>query len=160
MDERDATPVYASWLNDEEVNRYLATKSATVDELVKYIALKNEQKDTELYGIYLREGDRHIGTMKLEPIDRTAKKATIAIMIGDKREWGKGLAGEAMQLLIRRCFETLGIEEIHLGVVGANAAAIRAYEKLGFKEVSRKQGAVVYPNGTFDQIEMTLIQHA
>lgn len=160
MSERDATGEYASWLNDPEVNRYLETKSATIAELKKYIAGKNAQKDTELYGIFLCDGDRHIGTVKLEPIDFVTKRATVGIMIGDKREWGKGLAGEAIQLLIDYCFTKLKMKELIMGVLAQNAAAIRAYKKVGFKEVKREIGAVIYPNGTFDQVTMSLQTHA
>jgi ribosomal-protein-alanine N-acetyltransferase len=160
MTEDDATPLYASWLQDEEVNRYLATKGSTTEELKAYIAQKNAQEDTEFYGIFLREDGRHIGTTKLEPIDKVAKAATIGIMIGDKREWGKGLAREAMQLIIQHCFNELGMDEVRLGVLGQNTSAIEAYKKLGFVEVARKPQSVHFPNGIFDQVEMTLKKHA
>ncbi len=156
MHESDASEAYASWLNDPEVNRYLATKHATSAELRKYIEEKNRKPDTELFGIFLREGDRHVGTLKLEPIDRAAKKATLGILIGDKREWGKGYAGEAIRLAIAHCFGELGMEEVWLGVIAQNTSALRAYQKLGFVETARKPGSVVFPNGVFDQVEMIL----
>jgi len=152
----DATERYASWLNDPEVNRFLATKSATVGELRDYIAKKDAQTDALYFGIFLKENDLHIGTVKLEPIDLTGKKATIAIMLGDKTYWGKGLAGEAMKLLINYCFETLGIEEVNLGVVAQNTSAIRSYEKLGFREVKRDFAYVTYGDEIHDQVWMTL----
>jgi [ribosomal protein S5]-alanine N-acetyltransferase len=160
MRENDATETYAAWLCDPEVNQYLSTKNATLEELRWYITKKNTQEDTELYGIFLRNGQKHIGTVKLEPIDFSTKKATIGIMIGDKQEWGKGFAGEAMQLLIDYCCTQLGMNEVVLGVLGQNTSAIRAYEKLGFKEVKRELKAVTYPNGIFDQITMSLMCHA
>ena len=156
MTEKDATDVYTSWLNDPEVNKYLTTKSATVEELREYIAKKNMQADTKLFGIFLKENSVHIGTVKLEPIDTPNKKATIGILIGDKNYWGKGYAGEAMQLLIKYCFENLHMEEVNLGVLAQNTAAMRAYEKLGFKEAKRELGVVHYPNGVFDQVTMVL----
>lgn len=152
----DATERYASWLNDPEVNRFLATKGATVGELREYIAKKITRPDALYFGIFLNENDLHIGTVKLEPIDLIGKKATIAIMIGDKSYWGRGLAGEAMTLLIRYCFDTLGIEEMHLGVVAKNIAAIRSYEKLGFREVKRDLASVTYGDEIHDQVWMTL----
>src|SRR3989344_5118547 len=152
MTEADATERYVSWLNDPEVNRYLATKSATVPELRAYIASKNSQPDTLLFGIFLKEKDIHIGTIKLEPIDAVNKKATVAIMLGDKQQWGQGLAREALSLLIDYCFKDLQLAEVNLGVVAQNEAAVQTYVKLGFKEVQREIGAVHYPNGVFDQV--------
>ncbi|MFA6414391.1 MAG: GNAT family N-acetyltransferase [Candidatus Paceibacterota bacterium] len=156
MSETDATSVYAAWLNDSEVNKYLATKSTTVEELKRYIATKNGQSDTLLFGMFLKEDNRHIGTIKLEPIDIANKRATIAIMLGDKREWGKGYGPESMRLLITHCFNELGLEEVNLGVLAQNVSAIKSYEKIGFKEVKREAGAITYPNGIFDQVTMTL----
>ena len=154
MTEADATPLYASWLNDPEVNKYLATKSATVEELREYVADKNAKDDALLLGIFLKDGDRHVGTSKLEPLEK--EKATIGVLIGEKSEWGKGYAGEAMRLLIDYCFKDLGLVEVTLGVLAQNEAAIKAYEKLGFKETGRQVGAVHYPNGVFDQVTMVL----
>lgn len=150
----DATPVYASWLNDGDINKFLATKSATIPELEEYINKKNSQSDALFFGIFLNSNDQHIGTVKLEPIDIVNKKATIAIMIGDKVSWGKGFAKEAMRVLIDYAFRALKIEEINLGVLLQNENAIKVYKKLGFKEVRRELQSVKYPNGVFDQAWM------
>lgn len=159
LTEADATDTYASWLRDPEVNQFLATKHATVETQRDFIRSKNTQKNTELYGIFLREGMRHIGTVKLEPIDLVAKRATIGIMIGDKTVQNKGFGREAMQLLINHC-RALGLEELSLGVLAQNIGALHLYKKLGFVETERKLGAVTYSNGVFDQVEMTLKLHA
>lgn len=156
MEESDATERYASWLNDPEVNRFLATKSATMEELRAYITQKNSQKDAVLFGVFLKDNGAHIGTVKLEPLELTKKQATIAVMIGDKSCWGKGYAGEAMQLLIEWCFTELGCTEVNLGVVAKNAAAIRTYEKLGFRETRRDPGYVQYGDEVHDQVWMAL----
>ena len=160
MTEADATERYAGWLNDPEVNTYLTTKSATVPELRQFIITKNAQPDTLLFGIFLRENSVHIGTTKLEPIDRVNKKATIGILIGDKRYWGKGIASEAMSLLIDFCFSELRLDEVNLGVLAQNEAALRVYTKLGFREIRREMGAVHYANGIFDQVTMIKRNHA
>lgn len=158
LEDRDATERYAGWLNDPEVNRFLATKSATVTELREYIAKKHAQKDALFFGIYLKENDLIIGTVKLEPIELPKKRATIAVMIGEKTEWGKGYAGEAMKLLMDWCFDELGCEEVNLGVVAKNIAAIRAYEKLGFRETKRDLGYIRYGDELHDQVWMTAMK--
>lgn len=151
----DATEEYCSWLNDLEINRFLATKSTTTAELRSYILKKNAQPDTLFLGIFFKDGDLHIGTITLRSIDLTAGKATIAMMIGNKNYWGKGLIGEAMRLLIDYCFKELDLKEIDLGVVAQNVSAIRAYEKIGFVETGRKLG-VDYGKEKYDEIIMAL----
>ena len=152
----EANEQYRSWLCDPEVNRFLATKSATIQELCDYIKQKNEQSDALFYGIFWRASDEFIGTIKLEPINISEHKAVIAIMVGDKNYWGKGVAGEAMGLLMNYAFTELGILEMELGVIGQNVSAIRAYEKLGFKEVKREIGKVRYEDEVLDQVTMRL----
>lgn len=155
MEDADASERYASWLNDPEVNRYLGTKHATVEELRAYIAEKDRADNALFFGIFLRDGTL-IGTIKLEPIDLAAKQATIAVMVGDKAQWGKGFGNEAMQLLIEWCFSTLGLEEIILGVVGTHFPAIRSYEKLGFREFTRDIDALHYGDEIHDRVWMHL----
>lgn len=127
----DATEAYAGWLCDPEVNRFLDTKSATVRELVEYIELKNASRDALFFGIFLVSGE-HIGTAKLEPVEREAKRSGVALLIGDKRYWGRGFGAEAMRALIGYAFGALGLEELYLGVNAGNSAAVRLYERLGF----------------------------
>lgn len=143
MEISDATEEYCGWLNDPEVNRFLKTKSATIEELRAYIAKKNEQPDVLFCGIFLKDNNKHIGTITLRGIDLAASKATTAMMIGNKNYWGKGLIGEAMRLLIDYAFKELGLKEIDLGVVSQNASAIRAYEKMGFAEIDRKSDEII-----------------
>lgn len=156
MDETDATPRYVGWLNDQEINRYLLTKYATVESQRAFIAEKNAKNDATLFGVFLREGGKHIGTTKLEPIDWEAKKATLGMMIGDRQYLKYGLGAETMQMMINFCFNTLGLEEVNLGALAQNAAAVQSYRKLGFVEVKREIGAVHFPNGIFDQVTMVL----
>ena len=150
----DATTVYAGWLNDPEVNKYLATKSATIPELLAYINKKNEQSDAIFLAIVVAEGNHWIGTIKLEPIDWKAKRATIAIMIGEKSYWGQALGPEAMQTLMTYGFNELHLKEIELGVRAQNESALRAYQKIGFKEVKRELHAIQNGDVWYDQVTM------
>lgn len=156
LEATDGTEEYAHWLNDPEVNKFLATKSATVDEVKDYIIKKDNQDDALFFGIFLKENGTHIGTLKLEPIDLVGKKATIAVMIGNKNYWGKGYTPEAMKLLIDYCFDELKLNEVNLGVLDQNLGAIRAYEKLGFRETHREPKSVDYNGTVYDHVFMAL----
>jgi ribosomal-protein-alanine N-acetyltransferase len=133
----DATQEYADWLNDSEVNKYLETKSGTLESVRTYIEEKRKQHDALFFGIFLNEHMHMIGTIKLEPIYIEAKKAVIAIIIGERSVWGKGYGSEAIATLVQYGFSELGLDEISLGVIADNVGAIRTYEKVGFEEVSR-----------------------
>jgi RimJ/RimL family protein N-acetyltransferase len=53
-------------------------------------------------------------------------------MIGDRKEWGKGIAKEASERIIDYCFNSLNLKKLNLGVKKNNLNAIRLYKKLGF----------------------------
>lgn len=133
LTESDATERYCSWLNDQTVNKYLETRSATIESLKKYIKEKNENPDCLFLGIFLKNTAEHIGNIKLEPIELGKKRAVLGLLIGDKRMWGKGFGTEVVKILVDWTFENIEINEIELGVITENQAAVKVYEKAGFK---------------------------
>ena len=60
--------------------------------------------------------------------------ASSVILIGDKRFWNRGFGTDAVRLLLRFGFLTLGLNNIRLRVHAFNERAIRCYEKCGFKQ--------------------------
>jgi RimJ/RimL family protein N-acetyltransferase len=153
--ETDATQEYCDWLNDPEVNRYLETKKASVEELKQYIIDKNNSQNCLFLGIFLKDG-KHIGNLKLEPIDFKNEKGTLGILIGDKEYWGKGLGTEAVKLLVSWAFNNLKLEEVNLGVISENKAAIRVYEKAGFLIDKIEKKSIKHGNKLNDKIVMSI----
>lgn len=154
LHEGDASETYAAWLNDPVVNQFLETRSVTVPELKAYIRSKVESPTALFLGIFWKEDGRHIGNIKLEPIDGTKKEATIGILIGDKECWGKGVATEATNLLTEYAFSELALNAVKLGVIPQNAAAIRVYEKCGFHQVEVEKDAMNHDGVMFDRVVM------
>ena len=158
LEPSDASLEYAAWLNDPVVNQYLETRQATIEDLQKYIQAKLESSNTLFFGIFWIENNRHIGNVKLEPIDFDKGVATMGILIGDKEYWGRGVATEVTNLIVDFAFSTLGLAEVNLGVLSENKAAIRVYEKCGFvvdriDSKSMNHGGVLY-----DQVYMRKIR--
>jgi RimJ/RimL family protein N-acetyltransferase len=129
----DASEKYCSWLNDNEVNKYLETRSVTIDGLKEYINEKNESDNTLFLGIFDKANDKHIGNLKLEPINNVKNNATFSIVIGDKDYWGYGFGTESTNLILSHGFNEMNLMSINLGVISQNKKAIHIYEKLGFK---------------------------
>jgi len=128
----DATDRYCQWLNDPEVTRFLETKGSTLSGIQTFIAEKHTRPDCIFWGIFLKETNRHIGNIKLEPIQFTTKEAEIGIMIGDKSVWGKGYCQESVRAVTDYAFSTIGLTKIKLGVILENTKAITCYKKAGF----------------------------
>ncbi|MBI3336761.1 GNAT family N-acetyltransferase [Candidatus Peregrinibacteria bacterium] len=152
--EDDASDDYAGWLNDPVVNQYLETRSVTIQDLKDFIHDKNADEGALLLGIFCKRTKKHIGNVKLEPIERKKKKATIGLLIGDKKYWGKGIGTEVTNVVTQFAFDVLGLEEVNLGVIAENKPAIRVYEKCGFTIDRTNKGAIRHGNTLHDQVIM------
>lgn len=75
-----------------------------------------------------------IGTLKVQPIYYSVGTAWLGIMIGSKEFRGLGYGFEALEIVLEYLFNSLDLQEIHLGVDLRNLGAISLYKKLGFKE--------------------------
>ena len=65
-----ATDRYVSWLNDTDVNKYLEVKKEnTIEELREYIQ-DTLQKKVFFWAIHLKENGKHIGNIKIDPINK------------------------------------------------------------------------------------------
>ncbi len=160
LKEEDASQEYCNWLNDPEVNKFLETKKTTIEELKQYIKEKRENPDCLFLGIFLKDTNKHIGNIKLEPVDFENKKATLGILIGDKNYWGRGICTEAVKLLVDYVFENLNLEKVDLGVISENKAAINCYLKAGFKIKKIEQRAIKYDNRFYDKVIMEIEKQA
>ena len=152
----DATEKYCSWLNDPEVNKYLETRKATIEDLKNYIQQRVDDPNSLFWGVFDKDSNAHIGNVKLEPIDRQKKKAVFGILIGNKDYWGKGIGTEATRLVVDHAFNSMGLEEIELGVIADNKKAARVYEKAGFKIVEIKEKAINHEGVLYDDIVMVI----
>lgn len=124
---------YLGWLNDPDVTSYLELEQGkTIVELEKY--LKEVEKNEILFwAIIIKETNKHIGNIKIDPVNFKHGLCEYGILIGDKNEWGKGYAKEASLIVIDYCFNLLNLRKMTLGVVESNINAVELYKKMGFK---------------------------
>lgn len=142
LSKQHITQNYVDWLNDAEVNTYIETKGDyTLDKLRLYV---EEQYRNEIYfwAIHLKDTNKHIGNIKIDPIYNETNSGEYGILIGDKQNWGKGYAKEASFRIITYCFEELKLSKITLGVIEDNEKAVQLYKKMGFRvdEVTKEVG--------------------
>jgi len=150
------TDRYVSWMNDPEVYKYLETgRDYTKEMLADYIQTLLS-RNTFFWGIHTKEGDKHIGNIKIDPINNRHGYGEYGILMGDKSQWGQGYAREASLLVIDFCFHELKLRKINLGVVSANTIALGLYQKLGFIIEGTYKQHGYYDNKLQDLIIMAL----
>jgi RimJ/RimL family protein N-acetyltransferase len=101
------------------------------------------------FAIYERATMRPIGTVGLVSINHLNRTAELGIGIGERDCWDKGFGSEATRLILDYGFNVLGLHNVMLRVFSYNERAIRAYRKVGFREIGRRRqaqrvGAQVY----------------
>jgi RimJ/RimL family protein N-acetyltransferase len=126
-------------MQDPDVLRFLEARHGKHDatSLATFIRSANESGDSLLLGMYELSAGRHVGNIKLGPIDRPNRRGEIGILIGERSCWGRGYAREAIAALAQYAFGTLGLHKLTAGYLAPNAASGRAFEAVGFTVEAR-----------------------
>ncbi len=136
----DATAAYLDWLTDPEVVRFLEARfnpPRSLSELVAYVRRVHQSSSELLLAICLRDGGAHIGNIKIGPIDHNHRRGDIGFFIGDRSQWGKGLATDAIEHLSVYALSTMGLQKVTAGCYAANEGSRRALIRAGFSEEAR-----------------------
>ncbi|MCI0577819.1 MAG: GNAT family N-acetyltransferase [Chloroflexi bacterium] len=160
LEQEDINERYLGWLNDPEVNRYLETGvfPYTQAELEQFYQQVTGSRDQVILAIVDKESDRHIGNVKLGPIHWVHRRATFGILVGEKQFWHKGVGTEATRLMVAYGFFRLNLRRIDLGVYAEHEAAVRAYEKVGFRVEGRFREAMFHEGRYKDHLWMGLLR--
>jgi RimJ/RimL family protein N-acetyltransferase len=105
----------------------------------------------------IEESGRLIGNARLDNIDRSDGRCTLAIGIYDPTRLGRGLGSEAIRLLLSHAFDTLKLHRVGVRVLAYNARAIRAYEKCGFIREGVEREAALVDGERHDDVMMGIL---
>ena len=147
---------YVNWINDPEVNMYLETRGNYTLDLLKAYIEEQYNKEVFFWAIHLKSSKKHIGNIKIDPINSKANSGEYGILMGDKINWGKGYAKEASFAIIKYCFEQLKLSKITLGVIEDNKNAVSLYKKMGFTIDEIKTNVGTYNNKISNALRMSL----
>lgn len=92
-----------------------------------------------------------MGQMDMFRVDWRLRCGELGMVIASRENRGKGLGQEALALMKRFAFLTLGLERLELEVHMDNAAARRCYEKAGFLLEGVKRHAY-FNDGRFSDV--------
>lgn len=132
--EDDLNEGYYGWMNDRETNKHMETRFFPQGKttLMEYIKAHANKPDEPWFAICLQESDKHIGNIKLGPINFYHRTADVSYFIGQKDCWGQGYATEAIGLVVRFAFEVLDLYKVNAGTYAGNVGSQKALEKNGF----------------------------
>ena len=131
----DCSDSYVAWLADPEVNRYLETRwqPQTAESIRAFVAAMQADPWSYLFCIVEREQGRHVGNIKIGPVSARHQCADVSYFVGERSCWGKGLATEAIRLVVDFGFRSLGLNRVQAGVYESNRGSVKALERNGFR---------------------------
>jgi ribosomal-protein-alanine N-acetyltransferase len=156
----DLNERYLSWLNDPDVTRYTETGTfpSTAEDLDNYYRSVTGSRNEVILAVQDKKSGQHVGNVKLGPIRWVHRCATFGILIGEKVHWGKGVGLEATRLMVEYGFYQLNLHRIDLGVFAEHQAAVRCYEKAGFKVEGRMREDLFRSGEYKDRLWMGLLR--
>lgn len=147
---------YVNWLNDLDVNKYLESRGNFTIKLLEDFLIEQEQKDILFWAIHLKDSNKHIGNIKIDPINYEDNSGEYGILMGDKTNWGMGYSKEASLAIINYCFKEVKLSRITLGVIEDNINAVMLYKKIGFVIDKVKTNVGIYNNKLSNSLRMSL----
>jgi len=124
-------PAIVRWLRDVSVSTNLGLRTKpTLARTRAFIA--SARRGDAICARAIVVGDRHVGNVVLDHIDRQVSKARLHIYIGDATARGNGVGRRAVVLAVALAFDELDLHKVWLTVHEGNRAAIRAYKAAGF----------------------------
>lgn len=125
-------PNYVRWFKDKEVMKYFNNNVWGISLEKEKSAIRSLQRKVNSLNWAVEVDGYHIGGTGIV-LDKKAGTGRWGIVIGEKKEWGKGYAVEIIYLCADYFFKKLKGERFDLMVEMKNEKALKAYKKAGFK---------------------------
>ena len=147
--EDDLSGPYQLWFQDQSICKYNSHGKFIKSEKWFREYLEKLDGESKLVWSICHNEDGHIGNISLNKISFINRNAEYAILIGDRRHWGKSVAFNASYILFDHAFNKLNLERIYCGLAATNLRMKGIAMRLGMLEegVRRKH---LYLNGQWD----------
>jgi RimJ/RimL family protein N-acetyltransferase len=80
----------------------------------------------------LKENNAAIGLVHYYDIDREAGCCNFGVIVGEKKQWRRGVATSAVRLATAHIFDTADLRHIYCNILRINKPSIGLFEKCGF----------------------------
>ncbi|MAC46822.1 MAG: GNAT family N-acetyltransferase [Oceanospirillum sp.] len=116
----DLNNSYPLWFQDQDVCRYNSHGTYAYTEQYFERFFDGINGSGNLVWAICHSDDGHIGNIALQNISAVNQSAEFAIILGDRRHWGKGVARLAADRILLHGFNKLNIRRIYCGTADTN----------------------------------------
>jgi RimJ/RimL family protein N-acetyltransferase len=153
LTDEDLGGEYLSALNNYELTQWFDKTGrfpATPIEMRKYLEQASQDASQILLAVCLKVDDRHVGNVQAR-IDWVNRSAMTGRIIWATDLSGTGIGVESFSLFLSYLFERLNLNRVWSGCIDGNIAALKNWEKLGYKIEGRLRQAV-WQDGAFRDV--------
>ena len=162
--------IESRWTLDGDFQRMLGTdlvkplSPAQVKMGYDEIEKEMEEKGNQYYftirrskGDELENPDQLLGFVRLSRIEWSHGTASLSLGIGDRADRKKGYGTEALSLVLRYAFRELNLFRLSAYIPAYNQAALRLFDKKGFKVEVRQREIYQHAGKRWDGLSMGLL---
>lgn len=135
---------YKKWMNDKSITKYILKSYQTTFKQLKSYVGSMDNSENYFFRIVDIKSNKHIGNIRLGPLNFKDKSSNFGIMIGNKKFHNKGYAKEVVELSVDFLFNFLRFKKIKFYCFIDNTPAMKVYEALGFKKKARNNKTVFF----------------
>ena len=146
----DVNGNYPNWFEDPEVCKYNNHEpgTKTKQDFINYINSVYNNKNEYVFAICDKKDDTHIGNISIQRIDHKNKNAEIAIVLGERSYWGKGVGKEAWKLTMEFGFNQIGLHRLYCGTHVENVGMQKLALACGMEKEGIQKDAM-FKNGKY-----------
>ena len=146
--------------SNPQVARYntigIPENEAKTQSLLVDILTPPKEAHTAMSWTIRSEDHTFLGEVGINLAPRRYRKAEIHYSLLPEY-WGKGYASEAVNMIVKFCFDELNLHRIEAGVAVGNLASIRLLERMGFTKEGRKRKVLPLLDGWSDNFHFGIL---
>ena len=160
LEKRDLEKINA-WRNDPALITLLGAPFRYINldvDIRWYENYMNNRGNTVRCAVVNEDDDEIIGLVSLTSIDYINQSAEFHIMIGERKNQGKGAGTFAVQAMLDHAFQNMNLQRVELTVLESNERAKHLYEKCGFICECRRRRAIFKIGQFMDVLEYGILR--
>lgn len=160
--EKDAATLSA-WSHDLDYARRMNAEpypftSSAARKRIEAWAEESDKRESISLALRRTDGARLLGTLRIEHIVWPHRNAQLRLGIGAAVDRGQGLGKEALDLVLRYCFDELNMHRLGASIQSHNPEALRFFERAGFVEEARLRSAFGWNGARWDDVWLGLLR--
>jgi len=146
------------WLNDPEVLRYSENRHRRQSRETCKAYLRSMDEGRHCYWAIHHEA-RHVGNVTAY-IDCDNQTADLAILVGDKSVWGRGVGRESWRLALDWLLDGGGMRKVTAGTMATNSPMLKTMMATGMTEEGRRTGQFIWEGQEVDLVLLAKFRKA